>query len=413
MIVHGSAQEEPEYGNITDELDHRSQQLEEEHIGKGEGAVTAVVLVAHHIPVHAVELEQATAPAGTLAVEHLQVGRTFRPAAGLGNLHNAVVFTGIAHITDHTGHHIHILREGVSVVAAGLDHNLAVKHTETAGYVLQGVDTGQGRLANQEGAGVFQILEQRNQIVRRTGVHHLAFFHYAAVAHTHSGTHGNHAAGRGHRGPDNAVQGVLVQYAVHVRTDKELVGYHIHTGVGGIGLGTAVHLVHDGKALEGWIVALGLVQAAEGLGLDFLYVGVRDLDQVEVFYQQFQGLVLRAVVYNHHFKVRVVQAQQGLHVGDNGLFFVVGGSHDGNARRIGRLLEFIDGIGVVVVRKVLPVFQERQNGHGHVAAEHDGGVHQHEVAEYGIEPLKHNVYCQSGHTQYGRNTAEDRERPSS
>ena len=233
---------------------------------------------------HAVELEQATAPAGTLAVEHLEGGRTFRPAAGLRNLDNTVIFTGIAHIAHHTGHHIHILGEGVAVVAACLNHNLTVKHTKAAGYVLQGIDTGQGRFTNEERTGVLQILEQRNEVVGRTGIHHLTLFHYTAVAHTHGGTHGNHAAGRGHGGPDNAVQGVLVQHAVHVRTNEELVGHHVYTGVGSIGLGTSVHLVHNGQALEGRVVALGLVQAAERLGLDFLYISVRNLDQVEILY---------------------------------------------------------------------------------------------------------------------------------
>ena len=393
MVVHGSPQEEPYHGDISNELHHRSQQLEKENIGQGERAISAVIPVSNHIAVHTVELEQATAPARTLAVEHLEVGRAFRPAASLGNLDNTVVFAGIAHIADHTGHHIHILREGVSVVAAGLDHDLAVEHAKAAGHVLQGIDPRQGGFADEEGTGVFQILEKRDQVVRRAGVHHLALFHDTAVTHAHGGTHGYHAAGRGHGGPDNAVQGVLVQHAVHVRANEELVGHHIDTGVGRIGLGTSVHLVHHGQALEGRVVALGLVQAAERLGLDFLYVGVRDLDQVKILDEKFQGLVFGAVVHNDHLKIRIVQAQQGLHVGNHRLFLIVRRGHDGDARRVGRLLEFFDGVGVVMVREVLPVFQERQNGHGHVAAEHDGGIHQHEVAEKCIEPLKHIVCC--------------------
>ena len=46
-----------------------------------------------------------------------------------------------------------------------------------------------------------------------------------------------------------------------------------------------------------------------------------------------------------------------------------------------------------MVRVVLPVFQERQYGHGHVTRQHKGRVNAHEYAEYIIEPLKHNDGC--------------------
>ena len=208
--------------------------------------------------------------------------------------------------------------------------------------------------------------------MRRTGFHHLAVFHDRAVGHTHGGTHGNHPAGRGHRGPDHAVQGVLLQHTVHIRTDEELVGDYVHAGVGSIGLGTAVHLVHHGQALEGGIVALGLVQALEGLGLDFLDVGIRHLHQVEVLDQEVQRMVLGTVVHDHHLEVRVVQAQQGQHVGDNRLFLIVGRCDDGYAGGIGGLSQFLYGVVVVVIRIVLLVLQESQDSKHHIARENYG-----------------------------------------
>ena len=235
--------------------------------------------------------------------------------------------------------------------------------------------------------------------------HHFPVFHYTAVAHTHGGTHGNDPAGRVHGGPDNPVKGVFVQHAVHVRTHEELVGNYVHAGVGSIGLGSAVHLVHHRKALEGRIVALGLVQATEGLGLDFLHIRIGHLDQVEILDEQVQRPVLGTVVHNYHLKVRIVQAQQGLHIGDNRLLLIVGRGHNGHARSVRRLLELVYGIGVVVIGVMLPVLHVGQHGHGHVTQKHRGGIHYHEIVEEVVNPLRHIGCCLSNHTLYGRSRA--------
>ena len=238
------------------------------------------------------------------------------------------------------------------------------------------------------------------------GFHHLSIFHDTAVAHTHGGAHGNDTSGRGHGGPDNPVEGIFIQHAVHIRTDEELVGDHVHAGVGRIGLGSSVHLVHHRKALEGRVVALGLVQAAEGLGLDFLHIRIRDLDQVEILDEQFQRLVLGSVVHNHHLKVRIIQAQQGLHIGDNRFLLIVGRGHNGYARGVRRLLELVYGIGVIVIGVMFPVMHKGQNGHGHVTEEHRGGIHYHKIVEEVVYPLRHTGCCLSNHTQYGKSRAD-------
>ena len=400
--VDGPLHQQRDYNDIAQEFDDGRQQFKYENIRQGEHAVLPVVAVEEHVAVHREELEQAAAPARTLTVEHLEVGRSFRPAAGLGNLDHAVVLAGVAHVADHAGHHVHVLGKGVSVVAAGLDHHLAVEHTKAARHVLHGVDAAEGRLANEEGTGVLQVLEQRDKIVRRAGVHHLAVFHQRAVAHAHGGRYRNHAAGAGHGGPDHAVEGVLLQHAVYVGAHEELVGHHVHAGIGCIGLGAAVHLVHHGEPLEGGVVALCLIEALEGLGLDFLDIGVGDLHQLEVLNEELQRAVLGAVVHDDHLKVRVVQAQERLHIGDNGLFLIVGRCHDGYTGSVRALLELFDGVVVVVIGVVLLVLQERQDSKKHVAPQYKGGVRHHKIAERIVKPLRHIWNCLSGHTQYVR-----------
>ena len=338
---------------------------------------------------HREELEQTAAPARTLAVQNLQGRRTFCPAAGFGNLDHTVFLTCIAGITDHAGQHIHILGKGVTVVATCLDNDIGIEHTEAAGHVLHGVDVAQGGFTNHEGTGVLQVLEQGDEVVRRMRLHHLTFFYDTAVTHTHGCTHSNHAARTGHGGPDHSIQSVLLQHAVHVGAHEELVGHHVDACVGSIGLCTAVHLVHHREALERGIVALSLVRALERLGFNLLYIRIRHLHQVEVLDEQVQGLVLGTVVHNDHLEVRIVQAKQGQHVGDHGLFLVVGRSHNGDTGRVGRLLQFADGVIIVVMGIVLLVLQESHEGKEHITEDHHAGIHDDKVLEKVVNPLRH------------------------
>ena len=95
--------------------------------------------------------------------------------------------------------------------------------------------------------------------MRWTDFAHLSVNHLATIGHPHRRTYGDHADTGIHRRPDNAVQGFLVQDTIHIRTHEIGIRHHIHTGVGGIGLRTAVNLVHHRQALEDRIVGAGFI----------------------------------------------------------------------------------------------------------------------------------------------------------
>ena len=178
--------------------------------------------------------------------------------------------------------------------------------------------------------------------VGRAGLDNLAVLHLAAVGNGHDAADGNDGV-IFEDGHDTLRDGVFGQHAVHVRVDEVRIGRGVQARVDGVGLGASVLLVHHDEAVE---LRIGrFQQAAVGLGVDVLHVGKGHFHQLEVLYQQFQGLVLAAVVDDDDLEDRVVLRQQRVDVVHDGLLFVIGRTDDGYTRGVGALVDDVLGVG--------------------------------------------------------------------
>ena len=195
-----------------------------------------------------------------------------------------------------------------------------------------------------------------------------------------------------HGAPHHPVKGVFIQDAVHVRTHEVFAAHHVDAGIGGVRLGAAVHLVHHRQALVHRVVRRGFIHAAERLGLDFLHVRVRHLHQLEAVHEQLQGAVLGTIVHNNDLIVRIVQAQQRLHVGDDGLLLVVGRCHNGHERRIRGFPHLVYGIVFVMVGFPVPMTRPGGQHHPDIAGDKHGGIQQDKGVERIDQPLRHSVH---------------------
>ena len=130
-------------------------------------------------------LEQSPCPTGTLAVEHCQVGRPFRPAASIRNLYDFIRTGEVAHISYHTGDEVHVFSKRGSIVSSGCNRYRTVEKTESTGDIRHSIDCGPPHLANQVGTHILQILEKWNRCTGSSNVYDLSVFHDASVSHQH------------------------------------------------------------------------------------------------------------------------------------------------------------------------------------------------------------------------------------
>ena len=130
-------------------------------------------------------LEQSACPAGTLAIEHSQVRRSFRPAASVGNLYNLVRAGEVTHISYHTCNQIHVFCKRSTVISSGGNGHVTVKKSESTGNIRHSVDSRPAHFSNQVRTHIFQILEKRDRGMGSSHVYYLPVFHYASVCHQH------------------------------------------------------------------------------------------------------------------------------------------------------------------------------------------------------------------------------------
>ena len=175
----------------------------------------------------------------------------------------------------------------------------------------------------------------------------LAVVQCRAVAHGHRARHGDDRLVHDD-GEDTLIHGIFREDAVYVGVDEIRRRDYVQSGVHGIGFCSAVHLVHH---YELGVFGVGRSeQTLERCAVHLLHVVERHLHKVEGVDEQFEGLVLTAVVDDAHLELRVVHIEQRAHVVDDGLLLVVGRSHNRDARHVGCALHHV---AYIVVRPTL------------------------------------------------------------
>ena len=172
--------------------------------------------------------------------------------------------------------------------------------------------------------------------------------------------------------------GVLGEDTVYVGIDEVGIVGHVQTGVHGVGLGTTVLLVHHAQLLI--LLAVGDKHALEGFGDDALLVEIGHFDEVKLLDHLLQRAVLATVVDDDDLKLGPVLREQRLHVVHDGVFLVVGGSHDRHTGGIGRVVEYLLHVDIAQGVARAARLSERQSHQHHVAEHQRHRVEEDEIS---------------------------------
>jgi hypothetical protein len=297
-------------------------------MAEAEEADPAVARIEQHRLVLEKGLQRAALPAGALPSQDAEVLGHLGPADRLGNELDAIVLPEVAEVAVELDDQLHVLADSAVAVASDRHRRLALEQAEGAGDDRQRLHRAQRQPGHQEGAQIFDDLDEGEEVSRQPDIKHPAALDAAAVGDADRAADRHRPPRLLDEGADGADQGVGLEQRIGVDRAEQLRPRHVDAGIERVGL-AAILLVDDQQAGD----ARARIEAADGVVPERRVVEPSHRLEAEMAGDAGKGAVLRAVVHHDHLEVGIMEGEQRVDAFDDRHLLVVGGGEHGDGGR--------------------------------------------------------------------------------